>query len=220
MPDRTTTQDRALDTRTRLMRACLSTIRTQGMAKTSARTVAATAGVNQALIFYHFGTLSGLVRAAFLDATGRRVATLQPGLDAVTTFEELLAAAQGLHEAEDAEGNVTVLAQVLAGAQADPELADAAGEALALWSTPVRAAVERVLADSALGNALDADTLTRMVTASFVGMELIGPTDPGLDPPVLLRRLTPLARALDGLGPLARRAVRAGLRSRRGGESR
>lgn len=202
-------------TRAKLMDACLTVIRGQGLAKLSARTLAAEADVNQALIFYHFESVSGLVRAAFLDATTRRVAALEPQLAQVTTFAELIDAAGQLHVAEEEQGNVTVLAQVLAGAQSDPDLAAAAGDALTLWQRPIRAAVERVVTDSALAGTLDADTLTRMVSASFVGMELMARTDPDLDPPALLRRLAPLAATLDRLGPLTRRAIRAGLRTRR-----
>ncbi|HEV7628954.1 MAG TPA: TetR family transcriptional regulator, partial [Streptomyces sp.] len=43
------------DTRTKLLAGALRTVTEQGIAKTSARTIAAAAGVNQALVFYHFG---------------------------------------------------------------------------------------------------------------------------------------------------------------------
>ena len=43
------------DTRTRLLDGALETLRTRGIAGVSARTIAAAAGVNQALVFYHFG---------------------------------------------------------------------------------------------------------------------------------------------------------------------
>jgi len=55
---------RTLATRRRLLDATMQTIREQGMAKLSARTIAATGSVNQALVFYHFGTVDGLVAEA------------------------------------------------------------------------------------------------------------------------------------------------------------
>jgi len=47
-----------LDTRTRLMHAALLTVRENGLAAASARTIAARAQANQALIFYHFHTVT------------------------------------------------------------------------------------------------------------------------------------------------------------------
>ncbi len=52
------------DTRTKLLEGALRTLAEQGIAKTSARSVAAAAGVNQALVFYHFGSVDELLAAA------------------------------------------------------------------------------------------------------------------------------------------------------------
>ena len=52
------------DTRSRLIQAALLTVRQDGLAAASARTIAARAQVNQALIFYHFTTVTQLIEAA------------------------------------------------------------------------------------------------------------------------------------------------------------
>ena len=52
------------DTRVKLQKATAEALRESGIAGLSARTVAARAGVNQALVFYHFGTMPELVQAA------------------------------------------------------------------------------------------------------------------------------------------------------------
>ncbi|EWM11480.1 LOW QUALITY PROTEIN: TetR-family transcriptional regulator, partial [Kutzneria sp. 744] len=57
------------ETRQRLIDGAIETIRQHGIAGTSARTIAATAGVNQALVFYHFGSVNDLLKAACLAAT-------------------------------------------------------------------------------------------------------------------------------------------------------
>ena len=61
------------DTRSKLIEGATQTIRSHGIAGVSARTVAAAAGVNQALVFYHFGNLDTLLTEACLEATRRRV---------------------------------------------------------------------------------------------------------------------------------------------------
>ena len=43
------------ETKTKLLEGALRTLVDQGTAKASARTIASPAGVNQALVFYHFG---------------------------------------------------------------------------------------------------------------------------------------------------------------------
>lgn len=61
-------------TRAKLLAAAADTVREQGAAAASARVIAARAEVNQALIFYHFGTVSasfiGLQLYDGIDADG------------------------------------------------------------------------------------------------------------------------------------------------------
>src|SRR5213078_627494 len=64
--------DRMTDTRQRLVDGAIETLRTHGLAGASARTIAATAGVNQALVFYHFGSVHELLEAACVAATEAR----------------------------------------------------------------------------------------------------------------------------------------------------
>ncbi|GAA3855034.1 TetR family transcriptional regulator [Saccharothrix violaceirubra] len=202
------------DTRQRLIDGAIATIRTHGYAGTSARTIAASAGVNQALVFYHFDGVHDLIRAACLAATRARVAPFAERLDRITDLRGLLALGRTLHTAERAEGNVTVLAQILAGAQADSDLAEAAAAALNLWITPIEQALDRLLADSPVAEWIDTAGLARAVSAGFVGLELYEGVDPAGALAALdaLDRLAVLVEVVDDLGPVARRALRARLR--------
>ena len=201
---------RATATKQALLDATMRVIREQGISAVSARTIAAAGGVNQALIFYHFGSVDGLIAAACLDSTAQRVALLRPELDAVSTFTELVEVAGRLHHQERDIGNVTVLAQVLAGSHGNPALAEAVGAALALWKDQVRTTLTRLLHGSPLSDVLDPDALTDLVAASFVGMELMEPTrSDGTTMSDALAGVGRLAATLDGLGPVARRALRS-----------
>lgn len=55
-------------TRQRIVDATLETLRNEGFAGATSRAIARAGDFNQALIFYHFGTLDGLLLAA-LDKT-------------------------------------------------------------------------------------------------------------------------------------------------------
>jgi len=204
----------AEDTRQRLIDGTLDAIRRHGIAGTSARTIAAAAGVNQALVFYHFGTVHELLEAASLAATRARVAAFQDRLAAVTSLRELLAAGRELHAEERTLGNVAVLAQMLAGAQSDPQLAEATGGALRLWFAPIEQALVRLLDGSPLAELLDTAGLARAASAAFIGLELFESVDPDGAAAALdaVERLAILAEAVDDLGPVARRTLRAKLR--------
>ena len=201
-------------TRAKLLEGALRTLVEQGIAKTSARTIAATAGVNQALVFYHFGSVDELLAAACRHGAEQRVARHRERLAAIGSLAELLAFGREVHVEERAQGHVAVLGQLLAGAQTHPRLAPATAAGLDLWITEIEGVLRRVLSASPLGEFADAGGLARAVAASFVGLELYEGVDPeGADAALAaLEQLAVLAAALDSLGPVAQRAVRHHLR--------
>lgn len=172
------------DTRERLLDGALRTLIEQGIAKTSARAVAATAGVNQALIFYHFGSVDELLSAACRRGAEQRVARHRERLRAVGSLSELLAFGRQMHAEERSAGHVAVLGQLLAGAQTHPRLAPATAAGLDLWIEEIEGVLRRVFAGGPVDGLVDPAGLARAVAASFVGMELYeGSTRRGPEPP-------------------------------------
>ncbi|MFF8402103.1 TetR/AcrR family transcriptional regulator [Streptomyces sp. NPDC014846] len=202
------------ETKTKLLEGALRTLTEQGIAKTSARTVAYAAGVNQALVFYHFGSVDELLAAACRYGAEKSVAKYRDRLAAVTSLSELLAVGREMHDQERAEGHVALLGQLLAGAQTHAGLGPATAAGLDLWIAEIEGALRRVLAATPLGEFTDPAGLARAVAASFVGIELYEGVDErgahaALD---ALERLGALVTALEELGPVAQRAVRHRLR--------
>ncbi|SFW87916.1 TetR/AcrR family transcriptional regulator [Amycolatopsis australiensis] len=202
------------DTKQRLVDGVLEIVRQQGITAVSARSVATAAGANQALIFYHFGSVEELVAQACLSATEARVARYRDRFATVATVGELLELGREIRVAESAEGNLAVLAQTLAGAQGSQRLAEATRESLGKWITEVRAALERVLDGSPLADLADPGGLAHAVSSGFLGLTLFDTVDPdGAEQAIAaLEQLAVLVDVLDGLGPVATRAVRAKLR--------
>ncbi|AQU70421.1 TetR/AcrR family transcriptional regulator [Streptomyces niveus] len=205
---------RSRDTRTKLLEGALRTLTEQGIARTSARTIAAAAGVNQGLVFYHFGSVDELLGAACHHGAEQRVSRYRPRLAAVTSLAELLQFGREMHAEERDAGQVAVLGQLLAGAQTQPRLAIAARGGLQLWIDEIEKVLGRVLTGTPLADLTDSAGLARAVAASFVGLELYEGVDQegagdALD---ALEQLAVLASVLDELGPLAQRAVRRRLR--------
>lgn len=201
-------------TKTKLLEGALRTLVEQGIAKTSARTIAATAGVNQALVFYHFGSVDELLSAACRHGTEQRIALYRDRLEEVGTLAELLTFGREMHEEEKAAGHVAVLGQLLAGAQTHPRLAPATAAGLDLWIAELEKVLRRVLSPTPLGEFTDPAGLARAVAAAFVGIELYEGVDAegATTALVALEQLAALTSALEDLGPVTQRAVRHALR--------
>ncbi|QIY57377.1 TetR/AcrR family transcriptional regulator [Streptomyces sp. RPA4-5] len=202
------------DTRTKLLEGALRTVTEQGIAKTSARTIAAAAGVNQGLVFYHFGSVDELLAAACRYGAEQNVARYRERLARVDSLVELLELGRDLHTEERAGGQVAVLAQLLAGSQTQPRLAAATAAGLTLWIDELEQVLARVLAGTPIAAFVNVPGLSRALAASFVGLELYEGVDQegalaALD---ALEQLSGLLGVLEDLGPVAQRAVRARLR--------
>jgi AcrR family transcriptional regulator len=202
------------ETKDRLVDGALRVLREDGLTGASARAIAAAAGANQALVFYHFGSVEQLLAEACRCGTEARVARYRERFAAVTSLRGLLAVGRELHATEQAEGTVAVLAQLLAGAQTNPRLAPVVADGLQLWITEIEAVLHRVTGTLPIADLVDVPGLARAVAAAFVGLELYEGVDrPGADAALAaLDRLAVLVEVLDELGPVARRAVRARLR--------
>ena len=123
----------AADTRAALIAAAIDTLRESGFAAASARRIATRAGCNQALIFYHFGSVPDLLMAALEDISARRMAAYRGLLDHAGTVAELVDSAKEIVLTDLDEGHVTVLVEMISGAHSVPGLGDRIAGCLAPW---------------------------------------------------------------------------------------
>ncbi|MER7557625.1 TetR/AcrR family transcriptional regulator [Nocardioides sp. NPDC126508] len=203
-------------TKAKLMSAVTDLLKEDGIAGVSARAVADRAGVNQALVFYHFGTVMDLVDQACRAATDEAAASYRDELAEVTSLSELLALGRVLHERERAAGNITVMAQLLAGAQRDKTLAETGRYAMGRWNEEIEAAVARALEGSPVESVVDAPGLSRAISSAFVGLLMYDGVDrPGADSAFAsLEQLGALVEVIEDLGPAARLVLRSRLKGR------
>jgi AcrR family transcriptional regulator len=201
------------DTKQRLLDGAIAAIHTHGITGVSARTIAAAAGVNQALVFYHFGGVDALLAAACAEQTAARVERYAERFARVGSLGELLDVGRALHVEERGLGHVSVLAQLLAGAQSDPKLGPPVAAALQLWIDQVESVLHRLLSGSPFAEVADVPGLARAVSAAFIGIELFEGVDEAGARHALdaLEQLAVLVEVVDELGPVARRALRAKL---------
>lgn len=202
------------DTKERLRLAAFDVVRTKGLSAASARAIGTAAGVNQALIFYHFGTVNELIEAASNEAVERSVARYAEGFSQVTSLAELLEVGMRVHDEERRRGHVAVMAQLMAGGQHDPVLARASKYAVGLWTAQVRAVLDRVVAPTPAGELLDSADLASAISAGFIGIELLHGVDGASADHAFasLDRLNALLTTVNGFGPTLRAALRVAAR--------
>src|ERR1039457_1757513 len=81
------------NTRQALIEAAVEVLKSRGFNGASARAIATEAGVNQALVFYHFGTVAELLLAALDEVSARRLRRYTTELADVTNSLSLIALA-------------------------------------------------------------------------------------------------------------------------------
>src|SRR6202035_5726277 len=109
-------------TKATIVEATLQTLKTKGFAGSSAREIAKAGAFNQALVFYHFGSVHNALLAALDLVSERRLAAYRPAFERARTVSELAALARGIYEEDLENGYVTVLGEMVAGGVSDREL--------------------------------------------------------------------------------------------------
>jgi len=160
-------------TRARIIEAAVQTIKERGFAATSARAIAATGGFNQALVFYHFGSVNDLLVAALDHTSQLRMARYRAAIDSVDTLPELLAVASEAYHEDLAGGHIKVLAEMIAGASAMPELGPEIAARMRPWVDFTEEAVIRVLAGSSVGPLVPSRDLAFAIVSLYLGAAML-----------------------------------------------
>jgi len=183
------------------MDGAIETLRHRGYAAASARTIAATAGVNQALIFYHFGSVDELLATSCRLTSAAALELYAARLASAANLREILAAGRLLP--------LPPVVQLLSGARTNEVLAAACREVVARWTALTEEAVRRQLRGSPLAMRCDLDGVARAITAMAIGLELYDGVDAvaSANAVVALDQLAGLAEI--DLRPVPRRAMRS-----------
>jgi AcrR family transcriptional regulator len=162
-------------TRAALVAAAIEALREDGFAGASARVIARRAGCNQALIFYHFGSVPDLLVAALEEISARRLEAYRGLLAHTGTISALVDAAQTIFAEDLAAGHVTVLLEMISGAQSVPGLGERVTACLDPWREFAQAAMRDVLAGSPVQ--VPAASAAHAVVAGLLGLELLAHLD-------------------------------------------
>lgn len=197
------------ETKVALMEAAVRLTATAGAKALTARGIAIEAGVNQALVYYHFDGVDGLLHSAYERATLAMISDYTGDLTSVTSFQELYQVGATMAEKARTDGSAALLSTIIAAAHTNEAMAQMLHDNMARWNESVSSAIGRILALRRLDGAMDVEALTASLTASTIGMMTLGsvPGQPLGDPIAAVRGLPPLLdRAMRLVpAPLARR---------------
>ena len=155
------------------MDAAIETLRESGFTGASARAIARRASCNQALVFYHFGTVANLLVAALDETSRRRMDTYRDTVAAAANLPELVEAAASIFREDLDAGHMTVLAELMAGAASTPGLGGEVADRIAPWVAFTEETVRTAVAGTPLAAIVPPAEVAYAVVALYLGMELL-----------------------------------------------
>jgi AcrR family transcriptional regulator len=183
-------------TRRQIVDAALETLKQEGFAGATSRTIARAGGFNQALIFYHFGSLDGLLLAALDRTSEERLERYRQAVGDAASVDELLAALAHLYAEDRERGHMTVVAQMVAGSAARPELKPALVERMEPWLALCEEALEKGFRWLGLPELVPRRELAYAFVTFYLGVNLMTQLDEDR------ARTDALFARLDALAPL------------------
>jgi AcrR family transcriptional regulator len=194
---------RSAATREALVEAAIETLKAEGFSGSSARAIARRAGCNQALIFYHFGSVIGLLLAALDSVSATRFECYRAAVEGVRSPVELVEVAASIFREDLEAGYVAVLAEMIAGASSTPGLGAELAARISPWKQFAVQVIDSVLGRSRLGPVSPSGDLAHGAVALYLGLELLTHLDGDPDPALRLfdqaKQLAALAESL-GVG--------------------
>lgn len=162
-------------TKAKIIDSAAKTVRERGFSGSSARAIAKTGGFNQALIFYHFGSVNSLLLAALDSTAAQRMSRYREVLEQTDDAEKLVQKAISLYREDVESGHLTLLTELVGGGLAHPELAEGLVERIEPWIGFAEDAILRVFAGSFLEPVLSVvqpRTAATAVVAFYLGMDV------------------------------------------------
>jgi AcrR family transcriptional regulator len=165
--------ERSANTRRSLIDAAIETLKENGFSGASARAIAERAGLNQGLVFYHFGSVSNLLLAALDAVSEDRMIRFNAAIENVSSPNDLMDVAAQIYREDLDTGHVTVLVEMIAGASSTPGLGAEVATRIVPWFAFTKDAIDKTFGDSPFASLLPADDVAYTIVALFLGLEML-----------------------------------------------
>ena len=170
-------------TRARLLAAAASLIVELGWGSVTTRAVADRAGVNQALVHYHFGSMANLLRESVLARLMPEVQTLLDELLDDRPIPDSIHLVMGLLDRFDLETEAGVLmAEALLQATRDETMSEAMGGMVGSWAELLEPRLKVAQERGVIRRDIDTASMGLVIAAILDGFLIQRMADPTLDP--------------------------------------
>ena len=159
------------ETRERIIRAALDTVGEEGLVGTSARAIARTGEFNQALLFYHFGSIEELLLESLTWANDVRMVQFGAQFEAAKSLADLVDLSYDLYTSEVNEYQSALVA-IVAGWPTRSDVGQRVMDVLRPWDEMVQGAMRRCLDGSPFIKMMPAADLTFGLVSLLLGVEL------------------------------------------------
>lgn len=160
-------------TKQRIIQAAFDTLSSEGFAAATARAIARRGGFNQALIFYHFGTLNDLLLAA-LEVSGQaRLSRYREAMSSADTLDEKVQTATRLYREDLDSGHITVLAEIIAGSLSERTLGPRVIDLMKPWIEFAAGTIRESISGTVFEPLIDPQTAAFAVVAMYLGVDLL-----------------------------------------------
>ncbi len=169
--------DLPTSTKERIIDAAFATLKDEGFAGTSARAIARRGEFNQALIFYHFGTLNDLLLATLDKTSADRMSRYRDSMGKATSVDDKIQTATRLYREDLGSGHITVISEMVAGSLARPDLGPEVVARMEPWIAFTEGVISDLITGSIFEAAVNARTLAFAVVALYLGVDLLSHLD-------------------------------------------
>jgi AcrR family transcriptional regulator len=160
-------------TKLAIVEAALETLKAKGFAGASARAIAREGDFNQALIFYHFGSVRNLLLAVLDLISERRMAQYGPAFERARTLAELAALARTIYADDLERGYITVLGEMVSGGVGDRELGIEVAARIEPWIAMVERKLEQILSGTPVPLLASPRDLAFGLVALYFGVDML-----------------------------------------------
>jgi AcrR family transcriptional regulator len=164
-------------TKARIVEAAVETLKAKGFAGSSAREIAKTGGFNQALIFYHYGSVQNVLLAGLDLVSERRMRAYKPAFERTETVAQLAALARDIYREDLENGYVTVLGEMVAGGVSDRELGRLVVARMQPWVEMVERKVRALIEGSLFESMVPPRDVAFAIIALYLGIDMLSHLD-------------------------------------------
>jgi AcrR family transcriptional regulator len=192
-------------TRQALVDSTIATLREEGFSGASARAISDRAGLNQGLVFYHFGSVVNLLLAALDAVSEARMEKYSAAIAQVSSASEIMNVATQIFQDDLDTGYVTVLVEMIAGASSTPGLGAEVATRIGPWFTFAKDALDKTFGDSPIAALMPSGDVAYSVVALYLGLEMLthlnGDREPALKLFAHAQQMVVLLGALSAFAP-------------------